>query len=579
MGVERLPNLRRRAPTPSLPGKYVDPFGIGQAFREVHHAWGQPPAFLWQRMEHLRGDYLRLWVQGWQRLCGIEVSDAVPAVPFDERFQEAIWTEHPWFDLLKEYYLAHTRWLEDTIEETPDLPWKARRKALFWARQALNLLSPSNFFWTNPHALFRCFVTGGLSAIDGFNNFVADAQKRDIRMVEDGSFTVGKNLASTPGEVVFRNALLELIQYEPLTKRVHEIPILIVAPWINKYYILDLNPDKSLVRYLLSRGFTVFITSWKNPSSEMRDTTLDDYMLHGVLEAVQVARAIAGTSQIHAVGYCIGGTLLTTLLAWLKRGGDWLKRDGEIPIGHATLLTALADFSHPGDIDVFIDEVSLGHLETAMQGQGYFSGNAMGWAFRLLRSNSLVWHYVVRGYLYGERPPPFDVLYWNTDTTRLPAAMHAFYLREFYLNNKLCQPDGLTLAGRLIDLRLIDQPLYVVGTEQDHIAPWKETFKLCALVQGPVRYVLATSGHILGVISPPVTPAKRRYWVGETAGQADPETWRSGLPDKQVGSWWEDWVSWLGKRCGPLGPPPSMGNEPYSPLAPAPGTYVFDKLV
>jgi polyhydroxyalkanoate synthase len=344
----------------------------------------------------------------------------------------------------------------------------------------------------------------------------------------------------------------------------------IVAPWINKYYILDLDAQKSLVRFLVSRGFTVFMTSWKNPGPEARDWGLEDYMLEGVLRAVEVAREITGAERVHAAGYCVGGTILTALMAWLNRDG------APPPIAHFTLLTALADFAAPGDIEFFIDGDSLEYLEGLMERTGYLDGGAMAWSFRMLRSNGLIWHYVVHGYLYGEAPPPLDVLYWNTDTTRLPARMHATYLRECYIKNALVQADGLTIGGRGIDLGRIDQPLYMVGTEQDHIAPWKETFKLCRIVQGPVRYVLATSGHIMGVVSPPVDPPKRRYWVGDTEGHRDPEAWRAALP-KVTGSWWEDWAGWLGERCGPMVPPPTLGSTRHPVLADAPGTYVLER--
>lgn len=556
--------------------KVADPFGIAAACYDVQYAWWTEPALLADRLLQLGAGHAELYNLGWRRLChilyGMEVEDAFPAVQDDERFQEPIWTQNPGFDFLKESYLAHTRWLEDAIEQTPSVPLKTRRKAGFWVRQMLNALAPSNYFWTNPEAIFRWVTTGGQSALEGLRNFSSDMLRGDIRMVDEESFEVGRNLATTPGQVVFRNELLELIQYTPVKDQVHAIPVLIVSPWINKYYILDLNPGKSFVHYLVSQGFTVFITSWKNPTAEMSDTTLDDYMLHGVLEAAETVRAIAGAPHVHAVGYCIGGTLLAALMAWLNRTAKAMP----IPIAHWTLLTTLVNFAQPGEIGVFIDETSVAHLERQMRAKGYLAGDQMVWSFRMLRSNSLIWHYVVHNYLYGDTPPPFDVLYWNLDSTRLPAAMHAFYLREFYLNNRLIKPDALTLGGRPIDIRLIKQPLYAVGTEQDHIAPWKETFKICSLLQAPVRYVLATSGHILGIVTPPVTPPKRRYWVGDASHETDPEAWRAGL-EKKAGSWWEDWVNWLAKHCGSLTEPPPLGSKKYPVLEPAPGRYVLEK--
>ena len=551
----------------------LDPYGIGESLWEVQQAWMQHPHELAERAGRLGFDLTSMHAQAYHRMLGQQLADSVPASGYDERFQEPIWFENPYFDLLKEYYLLYTRWLEDTIYATPGASEATRRKAGFWVRQFLNLASPTNAFWTNPFALWKFTASGGQSLADGMRNLMSDLKKGDVSMVGEDAFAVGRDLANTPGEVVFRNDLVELIQYQPTTDQVHAVPLVIIAPWINKYYILDLNERKSLVRFLVSKGFTVFITSWKNPTREMRDTSLDDYMLKGMLEVIEAAREISGAPQVHAVGYCIGGTMLAALMAWLNREKG---RKGALPVADWTLFTTLVDFEDPGDIQVFVDERSVAYLTEKMNEQGYLDGSEMGWSFRMLRSNSLIWRYVVNNYLLGEEPPAFDVLYWNTDCTRLPAAMHSFYLREFYVRNKLIEPDALTLGGKPIDLRRITQPLYAVGTEQDHIAPWKGTFRICATVQGPVRYTLATFGHILGVVSPPVDPPKRRYWTGDATGQADPEQWRNGL-DKVVGSWWDDWVQWLKPRCGELIPACRPGSAKHPPLEPAPGMYVLEK--
>lgn len=551
----------------------IDPFGIAASTLEVQQAWCRHPELLAEELRRLTEQWSALQFLAWQRCWGQAADDPVPAVVYDERFADPIWTEHPFYDLLKECYLAHTRWLENAIERTPAVPARSRHKALFWMRQALNAASPSNYFWTNPKAVYKAVSSCGSSLADGAHNLVRDWLRNDVSMVDDEPFEVGRNLANTPGQVVFRNGLLELIQYQATTKHVRQIPIVIVAPWINKFYILDLDEQKSLVRFLVSQGYTVFTTSWKNPDASMSATQFDDYMLQGVLEAVSAARSITGSPEVHAAGYCIGGTILAALMAWLNQGQ---KASEPAPIAHFTLLTSLIDFAAPGDIEVFIDDRSVSFLEQLMAWQGYLDGGAMAWSFRMLRSNSLIWHYVVQGYLCGEEPPSLDVLYWNTDSTRLPAAMHSYYLRQCYIENKLVQPGGLVLGGRAIDVRRIRQPLYAIGTEQDHIAPWKETFKTCALVQGPVRYVLATSGHIMGIISPPVNPPKRHYWVGDATGQSDPEGWRQDL-EKKAGSWWEDWALWLGERCGPMVQPPTLGSERLPPLAPAPGTYVLEQ--
>ena len=550
----------------------LDPFGIYSASWEVLTAWLTHPRALSQQSSKFWTEFWALHT--WQRLAGgAEPDDLVPPARYDERFQDPGWTENPFFDTCKETYLLYTRWLEDAIFDTPWVDDKTRRRAAFWAREVLNGVAPSNFFWSNPVAIERLVATGGMSALRGMANLFADAGKGTVSMVDESQFKVGGNLATTPGAVVFRNELLELIQYAPTTDRVHTVPIVIVAPWINKYYVLDLETKKSLVRFLVDQGFTVFITSWKNPGSESRSTTLDDYMLKGALEAVHVARNICRVPQVHLAGYCIGGTLVAALLAWLNREAPG---ESTSVVKHATLLTTLVDFSQPGDIDVFLDNESLDAIEALMAPSGYLDGKFMALSFRLLRSNSLIWRYWVHGYLYGETPPPLDVLYWNTDATRLPAAMHSFYLRELYLQNKLVKQDELHLGGRPIDLGGIVQPLYVLGTEQDHITPWPSTFRICPRVKGPVRYVLATSGHIMGIISPPVQPPKRRYWAGDATAWDDPEAWRDSV-EKVPGSWWNDWADWLKSCCGPDTAPAVRGNEDYPPLADAPGTYVFER--
>jgi polyhydroxyalkanoate synthase len=552
----------------------IDPFGISTSILQAQQAWLQHPVELARQLHQLGSDLWKLQAYACHRLAGPECGDVFVPVEYDERFQETVWTENRFLDVVKQYYLLYTRWLEDAIFETPEMTEKDRRRAAFWVRQGLNALAPNNYFWTNPHAVQRFMESAGTSLLDGARNWARDSQRGDVSMVDESAFEVGKNLATTEGQVVLRNELLELIQYSPSTEQVHAIPLLIVAPWINKYYILDLKPAKSLVRYLVDRGYTVFMTSWKNPTTEMRGTTMDDYMLKGLVPAVEAARSICDVPQIHATGYCIGGTMLAALMAWYARATEHSGQPS--PIAHWTLFTTLVDFANPGDIDVFIDEEGIESIERMMEARGYLDGRELAMSFRMLRSNSLIWNYFVHNYLYGEEPPQFDVLYWNTDSTRLPQAMHAFYLRDFYLENKLVQPDAIELGGQPIDLGRITQPLYAVGTEQDHIAPWKETFKICRYVSGECRYVLATSGHIMGVISPPVDPPKRRYWVGDATGAQDPEEWRGAQP-KLPGSWWEDWNVWLDQRCGPLQAASGLGNETYPPLVAAPGNYVLER--
>lgn len=549
----------------------LDPFGIFESYTAILQAWSKNPDKLHQNFHNFHTNLFEIHQQIAERAMGNFVQDYVAPVSYDERFQDPAWVENPWFDFLKEYYLLCTRTIEDTIFTTPDVPEKTKRRAAFWARQTLNAMAPSNFLWTNPTALHRYITTGGQSLVDGFKLWLDDLDKADISMVDETAYQLGKDIACTPGEVVFRNELMEVIQFAPVTAEVHTIPVVIIAPWINKYYILDLSPQRSMVRHLVNQGYTVFVTSWKNPGPELRKITFDDYLTRGALTIINVAREICNVPAVHAVGYCIGGTLLTALMAWTEKD-----KKSKSAVSHWTLLTTLVDFSNPGDIDAFITEDSILWLEQKMEDNGYLDGKDMGSSFRWLRPNSLIWRYVIQNYLNGETPPPMDVLQWNVDCTRLPEKMHSFYLRSFYLENRMIEPGELKLAGHAIDLRLIKAPLYAVGTEQDHIAPWKETFKIAGLIPAPVRYTLATSGHILGILSPPVDPPKRRYWSGDATGISDAEAWREKL-EKVSGSWWDDWVKWLDSNCGPMVPARVPGNEKYTSLAPAPGEYVMEK--
>ena len=566
------------APSP-IPSTYPSPFGpfdpfdiVGSSLA-VQQAWLRQPERLATSLQQLMLDASRVHDRFARASMGIPSEPALAAVVYDERFQDPVWTDQPWFDYLKEMYLLYSHWLEDAIYSTEGIDPKQRQRAAFWTRQWLDAVAPTNYFWTNPQALHRAIASKGFSILWGLQNWLEDAAAQDVRMVEPDAFQVGRDLATTPGQVVFRNELLELIQYAPTTPQVHATPIVLVAPWINKFYIMDLSPRNSLAHYLVNQGFTVFITSWKNPGPEARATTLDDYLLKGVRPAVEAARTICGVPQIHATGYCLGGTAVAMLLAWLNADPAHQLAN---PIAHWTTFTTLVDFSDPGEIGVFLSEASFDFLRARMAKTGYLDGADMSGAFRMLRPNSLIWHYVIHNYLYGEELAPSDVLFWNCDTTRMPATMHEFYLRELYLNNKLMQPNRLEIGGRRLDLGAIMQPLYAVGAEQDHIAPWKQTFRLCGLTGGPARYVLATSGHILGIINPPVTPPKRRFWVGDATGCRDPEAWRERI-EKVPGSWWEDWTHWLAERCGPLGPPPPMGHAGYPAMEPAPGRYVLEK--
>ncbi len=553
--------LSSKSSIPPSTGSPLDPFDVIGSSLAVQQAWLRQPERLGALLQNLAMDTHRVHDRFARASVGIPAEPAVPAVIHDQRFQDALWSDQPGFAYLKEMYLLYSRYLEDAIYATEDIDPTQRQRAAFWARQWLDAVAPTNFFWTNPEALRRSLSSHGFSVLLGLQNWLRDLAAGEVQMVEPDAFTVGRDLAATPGQVVLRNELLELIQYAPVTEQVHATPIVLVAPWINKFYIMDMSPNNSLVRFLVGQGFTVFITSWKNPGAEARAVTLDDYLLKGLRPALEAARAICGVNQVHATGYCLGGTALAMLLAWLN--ADPADRAAN-PVAHWTTFTTLADFSDPGEIGVFLSETSFEFLRKRMNKAGYLDGADMSSAFRMLRPNNLIWHYVMHSYLYGEELPPSDVLFWNCDTTRMPAAMHEFYLRELYLNNRLMQ-GSLEIGGRRLDLKMISQPLYAVGAEQDHIAPWKQTFRLCGLV-----------GGFLGIINPPVMPPKRRYWVGDATGATDAETWRAKT-EKATGSWWDDWSRWLGERCGSLTTPPALGNAQYPPLAAAPGQYVLEK--
>jgi polyhydroxyalkanoate synthase len=549
----------------------ADPLGM---WAPIHHAnvgWMVHPMELGEASAATVADMATLWMHTAAKYMRPATPDVVQPQHDDQRFADPVWSQDPNWSLLKQWYLFYARHAQDALFNTPGLSPKERRKAAFWWRQWLNAAAPTNFLATNPVAMRKAIESGGETLRRGLENAMEDIEAGNLRLADPDAFVVGKDLAITPGAVVFRNKLLEVLHYTPTRKRVRAMPIVMVTPWINKFYILDLRPQKSLVKHLLDQGFDVYITSWKNPGAEMHDVAFDDYITMGVDQAVRVAREISGAKQVHAVGYCIGGTLLTTYMAWLNRK---FAREN-LPVAHWTLLATLVDFQSPGDIEVFLDEASVGWLSDMMRSRGYLDGSAMATTFRLLRSNSLIWHYLSEGWLLGERPPASDVLFWNMDITRMPARMHEFYLREMYLENNLIKPNALTIAGEPIDLTLIHAPLYQVSAEDDHITPWRQTFRITGLVTGEKRFVLTSSGHILGIVNPPVDPPRRHFRVGRGHRGETAEAWLATAED-HPGTWWVDWVAWLNERCGPLRAAPAVVTAKHPKLADAPGTYVLE---
>jgi polyhydroxyalkanoate synthase len=505
--------------------------------------------------------------QHWLGLAGSSSSEK-PASAADKRFAAPEWHTNPVYRTLQQIYLLASDWLLQQ-GDVDGMDEAEQQRITFHLRQFVDAMSPALILLSNPVALRRAIETGGTSIAAGAANLIADLQAGRLSMVDMEAFAPGTNLALTPGKVVHRNRLMELIQYAPTTKTVHKTPLLILPPWINKYYILDMQPKNSLVRYLVEQGFTVFLISWKNPDASMDEIGIEDYMDLGPLEASDVVRAITGSPTVNAMGYCIGGTLLTMTLAVLAAKSD--KR-----FNSASFMVSLQDFSRVGDTAVFMDEPGIDLIEQQMMERGYLDSREMSNMFNLLRSNDLIWANVVNNYLMGSKPPAFDLLYWNSDGTRMARAAHSWYLRNTYVENNLIEPSKVTLKGEALDLGRIRQDAYAVGAEKDHIVPWDAAWRITQLFSGEVRFVRASSGHIAGIINPP--GGKGTYWTRESsdAAASSPEQWLQSA-SRHEGSWWPDWTAWLSARSGRKSAPPPMGSAKYPPLLDAPGTYVMEK--
>ncbi len=515
---------------------------------------------------------LEVWGDATARFWGLPRQEKEEKGRPDKRFSAPEWENNPFYQTLKESYLLASEYLIKEVEETDGHDTDEQRRLKFHLRQFVDAMAPVNYLLTNPAALKRAFETGGVSLAEGARNLLSDLQEGRVSMTDANAFKPGENLAITPGKVVYRNDLIELIQYEPQTERVYEVPVLFIPPWINKYYILDLQPKNSFVKYLTEQGFTVFMISWKNPDASMEDTKFEDYMTKGPLAAAEVIRDITGSDTVNPVGYCVGGTLLAVTLSWLAAGDD------ENPFGAPTFMVALQDFSEVGETEVFIDEPQIEFMEQQMMERGYLDNRKMANMFNLLRSNDLIWSNVVNNYLLGQKPPAFDLLYWNADGTRMARDAHSFYLRNTYLENNLVEPGKVEIMGRPIDLSRIEGEIYAVGAERDHIVPWYSAWKIGQLTSAKTRFVLANSGHIAGMINPP-SRGKGKHWVNEggDAGDAkNAEGWRQNAAQHD-GSWWEDWTNWLEPRSGEKVSPPEVGSENYPPIEDAPGTYVKER--
>jgi polyhydroxyalkanoate synthase len=507
------------------------------------------------------------WNDAGRRWWGLTPPDAAPAPGGDKRFAAPEWHNNPVYRMLRDIYLLSSDWLLHRIESL-DMDPAERQRIEFHLRQFIDATSPTLLFISNPVALRRAMETGGVSLMDGVRNLLRDMKEGRLSMVDATAFAPGRNLAMTPGKVVHRNKLMELIQYTPTTDTVHATPLLILPPWINKYYIMDMQPKNSLVRFLVSQGFTVFMVSWKNPDASMEDTTIDDYMDLGPIDASDVVREITGGDKVNVMGYCIGGTLLAMTLAWLAAKND-------DRFNSASFMVSLQDFSKVGDTAVFLGEPTVDFIEQQMLERGYLDSREMSNMFNLLRSNDLIWSNVVNNYLLGNKPPAFDLLYWNSDGTRMARAAHSWYLRNTYVENNLIVPGRVVLKGEALDLGRIAQDAYAVGAEKDHIVPWDAAWRITQLAGEKVRYVLASSGHIAGIINPP--EGKGSYWTVEgDRAFATAAEWREAAT-RNDGSWWSDWAAWLAARAGARNKPLPPGSNRHPPLADAPGTYVLEK--
>jgi polyhydroxyalkanoate synthase len=554
-------------------GVELDPLNVGAAFMEMTAKLLANPGQLVQAQFGLWRDYMTLWQNTTRRIMGEEPVPVIAHDPKDKRFADPAWKQNEIFDFIKQSYLLSARYINDVVTHVDGLDPKTAQKVDFYARQFINALSPSNFALTNPEVLRRARETGGENLVRGLNNLLTDLEQGRgslrIKMTDTDAFKIGENIAASPGKVVFQNELMQLIQYSPVTPDVYARPVLILPPWINKFYILDLRPKNSWVRWLVSQGHTVFMVSWVNPDETLAAKNFDDYMVEGVLAALDVVEKITKQREVNAIGYCLGGTLLASSLGYMAAKGD-------DRIKSATFFVTLTDFTDAGELGVFIDEEQLSSLEEKMSKRGFLEGSEMATTFNMLRANDLIWSFVVNNYLMGKEPFPFDLLYWNSDATRMPPAMHSFYLRNMYQKNLLAQPGGITMKGVPIDLGAIKIPLYFLSCREDHIAPWTSTYKGARNFGGPVRFVLAASGHIAGVVNPP-EGGKYNHFINEALPESA-EEWFEGATEVG-GSWWPDWQRWVTAFNSEKVPAREPGKvRGIKVIEDAPGSYVKVKI-
>jgi polyhydroxyalkanoate synthase subunit PhaC len=545
-----------------------DELGLGKAFMELAAKMLANPARIAEGQINLWRDYMSLWQASMLRMIGAPAVPVAEPTRGDKRFRDAGWHEYVLFDYVKQSYLITARWLHEQVASVEGLSEPAKKKVDFFTRQYIDALAPSNFALTNPEVFRETVASGGQNLVRGLINLLDDIERGNgqlrISMTDTKAFELGVNIATTPGKVVFQNELMQLIQYEPTTARTWKRPLLIMPPWINKYYILDLREKNSFIRWAVNEGMTVFVISWVNPDERLAHKDFEDYLVEGPLAALDAIEEATGEPDANVIGYCLGGTLLAAALGYLAA------KKQQKRIASATYMTALIDFSAAGELEVFIDEAQVASLERKMAERGYLEGSEMANTFNLLRANDLIWSFVINNYLLGRDPFPFDLLHWNCDSTRMPAQMHSYYLRKMYMENRLREPGGLTLAGIPIDVSKVTVPSYFVSAIEDHIAPWKTTYAGPGLMKGRSRFVLSGSGHIAGMINPPAAN-KYGYWTNDARAD-DADAWFADA-QQHDGSWWADWRAWVAPWLDREVPArtPGMGKLPV--IEAAPGAY------
>jgi poly[(R)-3-hydroxyalkanoate] polymerase subunit PhaC len=534
----------------------------------VMEYWLSDPRRALELQTSLGRAYLDLWAGAVKRMAGEYTVPIASPDSKDKRFADPEWSQNQFFDFLKQAYLLTVQWGDRLVKDAVGIDEHTRKKAEFYVRQIANAISPSNFVLTNPELLRETFSSNAENLVRGMHMLSEDikAGQGTLRISQSDltGFDVGRNLAVTPGKVVFQNELVQLIQYEATTKQVMKTPLFIVPPWINKFYILDLTPEKSFIKWCVDQGITVFVLSWVNPDARLAQKSFEQYMREGVIASLDEIERATGEKQVNAVGYCVGGTLLSITLAYLAAKKQ--KR-----VKSATLFAAQVDFTYAGDLMVFVDEERIKQLETHMQEQGYLEASRMANTFNMLRSNDLIWPYIVNNYMRGKKPLPFDILYWNSDATRMPATNHSYYLRNCYLDNRLSKGE-MEVGGVTLDLHKVTVPIYNLATREDHIAPAKSVLYGSQFFGGPVKYVLAGSGHIAGVVNPPSKP-KYQYWTGEKPKGSSVENWLKKAKE-HPGSWWPDWLKWLKSHDAKTVPARKIGGGKLKPSEDAPGSYV-----